>query len=206
MGRVKSLLVGVALAAFAAPAFAQSQGDWTLGFGIAGVLPNSNNGLLLGFVPHSIDDGFSPTFTVEYFFADNWGIELLGALPFSHDVNIPLAGGQVATAKHLPPTVTINYHLPTDGPIDPFFGIGVNYTTFTDVQTTGLLAGATMTIDDSTGLAAHAGFDYALSDSGAVRFDVRYLDIESTVTVNGINLGKTTIDPFVVGLSYVMKF
>ena len=78
----------------------------------------------------------------------------------------------------------------------------MNYTTFMDETT----PGGTISLDDSFGLAAHLGADYQISDTGAVRFDIRWMDIETDVTLNGNPVGTADIDPIVVGLSYVHRF
>ncbi|MFP3648164.1 OmpW/AlkL family protein, partial [Paraburkholderia sp. SIMBA_054] len=88
-----NLFLGCALAAVAAatsvPALAQSKGDWTLGVGVHQVNPKSDNGRLVGgTLALDVDSDTKPTITGEYFVADNLGIEVLGALPFKHDVNI----------------------------------------------------------------------------------------------------------------------
>ena len=189
----------VAAGSLAAPALAQSAGDMTLGFGVGYVNPKSDNGTVAGGATE-IGDNTRPTFTFEYFIRDNIGIEVLAALPFKHDIYV--GGAKAGVTKHLPPTVSVNYHFPTGGAIKPFVGVGVNYTTFfEDTSPLGKLD-----IEDSWGLAAHLGMDYAISEKGAVRFDVRYIDIDSDVKLNGAKVGKVEIDPLVVGVSYVMKF
>lgn len=189
----------LAFTALAAPAFAQSAGDMTLGFGLGYVDPKSDNGTVAGGAT-TIGTNTRPTITFEYFIRDNIGIEVLGALPFKHDINI--AGARIGETKHLPPTVSINYHIPTGGPLTPFVGVGLNYTTFfEDRSPLGELE-----IDDSFGLAAHVGFDYALSAKSALRMDLRYIDIDADVNLNGVKIGEVEIDPLVAGVSYVMKF
>ncbi|QCO54959.1 OmpW family protein [Pseudorhodobacter turbinis] len=188
-------------AALAAPAFAQSQGDMTLGFGIGYVEPKSDNGTLAGGAT-TIDGNARPTVTFEYFVRDNLGIEVLAALPFKHDINI--GGSKIGTTKHLPPTVSLNYHFPTGGAFKPFAGVGINYTTFFEDRTD--LGGGELKIDDSWGLAAHVGVDYALSEKAALRMDLRYIDIDSDVYLDGAKIGEVNIDPVVFGVSYVMKF
>ncbi len=197
---MKTLVLAlVAAGSLAAPALAQSAGDMTLGFGVGYVNPKSDNGTVAGGATE-IGDNTRPTFTFEYFIRDNIGIELLAALPFKHDIYV--GGAKAGVTKHLPPTVSVNYHFPTGGAIKPFVGVGVNYTTFfEDTSPLGKLD-----IEDSWGLAAHLGMDYAISEKGAVRFDVRYIDIDSDVKLNGAKVGKVEIDPLVVGVSYVMKF
>lgn len=196
---VSALALTSALAALAAPAFAQQQGDWTVGVGIANVNPKSGNGTLAGF-DAGIDDGTALSLTVEYFFRDNWGVELLAASPFEHDIS--LGGTEIASAKQLPPTLSINYHFPTQGAIKPFLGLGVNYTTFFEEET----ALGNLELDDSFGIAVNAGADYQISDNGALRLNVRWMDIDTDASLDGAYLGTAEIDPVVVNLAYVHRF
>ena len=195
-----------ALALAAAPAMAQSKGGWTLSAGVHQVAPKSNNGALAGgTLKVDVDSDIKPTITGEYFIADNLGIEVLAALPFKHDIRI--AGlGRVGSTKHLPPVVTLQYHFNSAGKVSPFLGAGINYTTFFSEETGGALAGSTLKLDDSWGLAAHAGLDFALSEKAALRVDLRWMDIDSKVKLDGQDLGTVNIDPLAYGVSYVVKF
>ncbi len=198
--------LAAASALVAAPAMAQSKGDWTLSAGVHQVAPKSNNGALAGgTLKVDVDSDIKPTITGEYFIADNLGIEVLAALPFKHDIRI--AGlGRVGSTKHLPPVVTLQYHFNSAGKVSPFLGAGINYTTFFSEETGGALAGSTLKLDDSWGLAAHAGLDFALSEKAALRVDLRWMDIDSKVKLDGQDLGTVNIDPLAYGLSYVVKF
>ncbi len=187
------------LVAFASPVVAQSQGDWTFGVGVANVNPKSDNGTLAG-GPATISDNTQLSLTAEYFIRDNIGIELLAATPFEHDINI--GGGFAGTTKQLPPTLSVNYHFPTKGKIKPFAGVGLNYTTFfEEASPLGVLE-----LEDSWGFAVQVGADWQVSDRGALRLNVRYMDIDSEATLNGASIGTAEIDPIVVGLSYVHRF
>ncbi|MDK3016182.1 OmpW/AlkL family protein [Pseudodonghicola flavimaris] len=195
-----ALVFSTALAAvLAGPLAAQSQGDWTLGFGLGYVDPKSDNGTLAG-ASADVGDNAQPIFTAEYFFRDNWGVEILAATPFKH--NVFVGGGYAATVKQLPPVVSVNYHVPTQTAFKPFFGLGVNYTTFFE-ESSPL---GNIELDDSWGVAVQAGLDYEISDKNAVRFNVRWIDINSDVTLNGANIGEAEIDPWVVAVSYVHRF
>ncbi|WMJ70329.1 OmpW family outer membrane protein [Stenotrophomonas sp. 24(2023)] len=198
--------LAAALSLAAAPAMAQSKGDWTVSAGVHQVAPKSNNGTLAnGTLKVDIDKDIKPTITGEYFIADNLGIEVLAALPFKHDINI--AGlGRVGSTKHLPPVVSLQYHFNSKGKVSPFIGAGVNYTTFFSEKTDGALAGSKLQLKDSWGLAAHAGVDFKVSDKGALRVDLRWIDIDSTVKLDGQKLGKVNIDPLAYGVSYVFAF
>ena len=207
-----ALALLAAALAVAAPASAQSKGDWTVGVGVHNVDPKSDNGSLdatalgLGPLPPTeVGNSVRPTITLEYFVADNLGIEVLAALPFSHDIDIQ-GIGKVGSTKHLPPVVSLQYHFANSSKATPFVGLGVNYTTFFSEDTTGALAGTDLQLEDSWGLAAHAGIDFAISERSALRVDARWADIDSDVKVNGIKVGTANIDPLVYGVAWVVKF
>ena len=199
-------LAAASLAVAAAPAFAQSAGDWTLGVGVHQVDPKSDNGALAGgTLPLSIDSDAKPSVTFEYFVRDNLGIEVLGALPFKHAIAVD-GVGKVGETKQLPPTFSLQYHFNSKGKVSPLLGVGLNYTTFFSEDTTGALAGTDLKLDDSWGLAAHAGLDFKVGERGAIRVDVRWADIDTKVKVDGASLGTANIDPLVYGAAYVWTF
>lgn len=207
---LSAMAAAVSLAA-AAPAMAQSKGDWTLGVGVHAVDPKSDAGDLngaalgLGKLSTKVDSDVKPTVTFEYFVADNIGIEVLAALPFKHDISID-GVGKVGETKQLPPVVSLQYHFTNSSKVTPFVGLGVNYTKFFSTDSKGALAGTKLKLEDSWGLAAHAGLDFAVSDKGALRVDMRWADIDTKVKVNGNTLGTAKIDPLVYGVAYVFKF
>lgn len=210
----KTLLLSsllIAASSCAMPVLAQSKGDWTLGVGVHQVNPKSSNGALdgsaleLGRLPVEVDSDVKPTITAEYFIADNLGIEVLAALPFKHDISID-GVGIVGETKQLPPVVSLQYHFNSAGKVSPFLGGGLNYTVFYSEKTRGALAGTDLDLDNSWGLAAHAGLDFKVGERGALRVDVRWADIDTKVKVNGASLGSVNIDPLVYGAAYLWKF
>ena len=203
MKTLTALTLATALAGAAAPALAQEKGSMPLGIGIAGVLPDGSSNTAAGSI--SVGDNVRPTLTFEYFLADNIGVEVLAAWPFEHDIKLAGAG-TVGKTKHLPPTISLQYHFTNKSSLTPFVGIGINYTTFWDDKGTGVLAGVPIGLDDSWGLALHAGVDVAINEKSAFRFDVRYIDIETDVKVGGAPIGTVKIDPWVINAAYVMKF
>lgn len=203
--RLVPLALAFALGGVAAPAFAQQAGEWTMSFGAHQVNPKSDNGSL---VNNSLDvevgSNVRPTVTAEYFVRDNLGIEVLASWPFEHDINIK-GLGNVGSTKHLPPTVSLQYHFGS-GTVKPFVGAGVNFTTFFSEDTTGALAGSDLSLGNSFGLAAHAGLDFEVSERGSIRIDARWIDIDTDVELDGADIGTVNIDPLVYGAAYVVKF
>ncbi|WP_170381691.1 OmpW/AlkL family protein [Ruegeria atlantica] len=194
-----ALTFSTALVALAAPAMAQNQGDWTVGVGVGYLEPKSDNGTLTGGLDVEVDSDTRPIFTVEYFVRDNLGIELLAATPFEHDITL---NGSIdaGSVKHLPPTLSLNYHFPTNSVWKPYVGAGLNYTIFFDEELPGL------ELDNSFGIALQAGLDYMVTEKGAVRLNVRWFDIDSDVSLGGTDIGTAEIDPWLVGVSYVHSF
>ena len=207
MTRTHRSLLALALAlacGLASPAFAAEAGSWSFSLGAHVVDPTSGNGSLAGgALEADVGSDWKPTITAEYFFTPNLGLEVLASLPFEHDIS--LNGAKAGSTKHLPPTFTLQYHF--DGEtVSPFIGAGVNYTLFFDQQTSGPLAGAELDLGNSWGLAAHAGVDFRLADNRAIRLDVRWMDIDTDVSVNGADVGTVKIDPLVYGVAYVWNF
>lgn len=203
--RYAPLAIALAFGGLAAPAFAQQAGEWTFSVGAHQVNPKSDNGSLAGnTLDVEVGSNVRPTVTAEYFVRDNLGIEVLAALPFQHDVDIK-GLGKVGSVKHLPPVVSLQYHF-GEGKVRPFIGGGLNYTYIFSESTSGALAGSKLRLDNSWGLAAHAGVDFKVSDKGSIRVDARWIDIDSDVKLNGANLGTVNIDPLVYGAAYVFQF
>ena len=205
------LALAVALGLSATPALAQTAGSWTVGVGAHNVEPKSGNGTLvatpLGDLTMDVGTNVRPTITAEYFVKDNLGIEVLAALPFQHDIAVT-GVGKVGSTKHLPPTVSLQYHF-GQGKVKPFVGLGVNYTTFFSTKAEGPIAGANLDLSDSWGLAGHVGVDFQVSERGALRIDYRKIDIDTDVKLNGAKLGTrntVNIDPAVYGIAYVLSF
>lgn len=210
---MKTLRIAIAavLALAATPALAQSAGSWTVGVGAHNVAPKSDNGTLtatpLGNLKMDVGSNIRPTITAEYFVKDNLGVEVLAALPFQHDISV-VGVGKVGSTKHLPPTVSLQYHF-GQGKVKPFVGVGLNYTKFFSTKSEGAIVGTNLDLSDSWGLAAHLGVDFKVGEKGAIRIDYRKIDIDTKVKLNGANLGTNNtvnIDPSVYGVAYVFAF
>jgi len=180
---------------------AYGAGDFFTRVGVAKVEPKSDNGSLAGGAFEvDVQDKTDFAFTLGYRFHDKMGVELLAALPFEHD--IALNGDNLASTKHLPPTLTLQYYPlgGTDARVQPYVGAGINYTFFSDEE----LAIGELELDDSWGAAAQVGIDLLIDENWALNAAAWYIDIDTDATVNGAAAGTVEIDPLVVmaGLSY----
>nr|WP_285836117.1 OmpW family outer membrane protein [Larsenimonas suaedae] len=200
------MAVTIGAAVVSQPVMAYGQGDLYTRVGVAKVSPKSDNGNFNELAPGSdldVDDESGFAFTLGYRFLDKWGVELLAAERFEHDIN--LNGDKVGSTKHLPPTLTLQYYPlgGTDARVQPYVGAGVNYTRFSSEK----LEGGDLDMDDSWGYAAQVGVDLLVNEHWAFNAAAWYLDIDSdtTATIGGQSYDTTVnIDPIVVmgGVSY----
>jgi outer membrane protein len=194
--------VAACLMIAAAPVAAQ---DWFVRVGAHTVDPKSDNGRLAGGALRAdIGSDTRPTLVVGRFLDDHWALELLAAAPFDHEVR--LNGARAVDFKHLPPTFSLQYYFGEPGGFRPFVGAGVNYTWTYDERTRGPLDGTRVGIENSWGLAAQVGVSLAFGDGWELVGDLRYLDIDATVKVNGASVGEVAVDPRVYGLYVGRRF
>lgn len=155
----------------------------------------------------------------QYMITDNFAIELLGATPFSHKLKLSggnstgLAGAHLGKIKHLPPTLSaLWYPLDSSYELQPYIGLGVNYTFFFDEKLSGDAKKAGfhgLDLDNSWGWAAHVGADYSLDENRLINAQVRYIDIETKAKTHLANTkvtAKYDLDPWVVMFGVGYKF
>ena len=212
----------VALAAVgmlaAGGAWAYQPGDIIVRAGVASVQPNEDSGALkldgaaLPGTEAGVGNDEQLGLTLTYMLTSNWGLGLLAATPFEHDIKAKGVGVDAGSIKHLPPTLTLQY-FPLDAASrwQPYVGVGVNYTLFFDEQVDGELEGlfgpGDLDLDNSFGWAAQAGLDYQLNERWLLNASVWYLDIDTDSTfkfaANRIT-ADVDVDPWVymLGLGY----
>jgi outer membrane protein len=198
-------VVAVALTALAAgsvqEAFA-AEGDKLLRAGAARVSPNDAS---RGVVPEDavgVDDGNSIYVTGTYMVSDNLGVELLAALPFAHDITLD-GVGKIAETDHLPPTLSLTYHMNTESRIRPYVGVGINYTTFFNEKATAAIS--KINLSDSWGLAWQAGVDMDINEKMFFNASFRYIDI-STKASTDLGRINVDIDPWVFSIGIGARF
>ncbi|NHB58137.1 outer membrane beta-barrel protein [Acinetobacter sp. 194] len=176
-------------------------GQFQVKVGASLLSPTNDTKIDLGKVEADNEFAFTPS--VEYFFNDNFSAELLLATPIRHDVL--LDGNSVATIKHLPPTVTLKYHLKNSTRFTPYIGVGGTAFIAWDEQ------GAAKNVKEEFGVAGQIGFNYQPADAKnwGVFFDVRYADLSPEVTLVPAVGGQKfdlDIDPLVYTIGYSYKF
>jgi outer membrane protein len=236
MKKALTIALAGALAAGGMMAQAYEQGDWVLRAGATTVDPDTdsdNINLPQGVVAQAdVDDDTQLGIIPMYMVTDKFGVELLAATPFEHDIAADVRGASLSvdagSTKHLPPTLSVQWY-PRGGQDgwQPYLGIGLNYTYFFDEDTDnelvntlgaltdGVVQKADLDLDDSFGLAAQAGVDIPFSDRWAVNIGVWYLDIDTEAEItakdaNGSQVAKVKfdvdIDPWVYNIGIAYKF
>lgn len=142
-----------------------------------------------------------PEVDISYFFSPNLAAELILTYPQKHDVS--LSGTKIGTFKHLPPTLTLQYHFTPGAQVSPYVGAGVNYTRIGSVK---LLNGAGDLENNSFGFALQAGVDFKIDKNWSINLDVKKVQIRSDVFVGGAKVSAVKVDPVLVGLGVGYRF
>lgn len=227
-----SLILGAALLALAGTSQAQETpvGTHTFYLGLAHIDVNSKAAPLAGGsrqfpAPGAqirVGDATTTGFGYTYRFMPRLSGEIVLGIPPSHKIygnGVLRNAGQIAVVRQMPPTVFVNYHFSEVLPkLHPFVGVGLNYTYFEKKRSTptgdAISGGPTrITLKNSFGAAAHAGFTVQYTPSWSLTGTVAYADVRSTMrsyttTREGVEELSTKINfrPVVYSLSLGYSF
>lgn len=188
----------------AAQAQAVAEGPWLVRLR-AVYLDSANKGSTnvpgVGDLNLRMDNKWLPELDVSYFFTPNIAAELILTYPQKQTVSSDL--GRIGTFKHLPPTLTLQYHF-TNLPrgIKPYVGAGVNYTRFSDRK---LDLGASID-SDSFGGALQLGVDVPVARNVYFNVDVKKVFIKTDVKLAGEKIGSFKADPVLLGVGIGYRF
>ena len=142
-----------------------------------------------------------PELDISYFFTPHIAAELVLTYPQKHKAR--LDGAEIGSFKHLPPTLSLQYHFAPDAVFSPYVGAGVNYTRMSSVK---LLAGAGDLDNDSWGLSLQAGLNVRLDQHWSLNADIKKIKLRSDVYVGGANVSHLKVDPVLFGLGVGYRF
>lgn len=212
--RCAPVVLSVVALAGTTQALAYERGDTIIRGGLATIVPG-------GSYSSVADDAFDlrgdrdtqAAVSLSYMVTHNMSLDLLASTPFEHDIEASQTGGSsIGSLKLLPPTVTVSW-FPLSGMdlgFKPYVGAGLNYTAFWDeeLNATGKAATAAnnLSLDNSVGLAAQAGFDVPLDDQWSVGASAYYVDLETDAELDGADIGTVEIDPMVYRAHVVYQF
>jgi outer membrane protein len=194
----KLVLAAAAAALFSVNTMAQAQeGPWLVR-ARAVHLDSANNdktGLDL-----SINNKWLPEVDISYFITPQIAAELILTVPQKHDVYS--SGTKIGSLRHLPPTLTAQYHFAPSAEFRPYVGAGLNYTRFSSVH---LPTGVTAD-NHSYGPALQAGIDIPIAKNIVFNVDVKKVYIHTHIKAAGVDLGKFNVDPVLFGVGVGYRF
>lgn len=198
---------------------AYEKGQLILRTGPAHVNPDDSSGPLrlagneIAGTSAQVGDDTQLGITLTYMLRDNLGVSLLASTPFEHQITeVGVGIKQVGSAKHLPPTLTLQYYPDFGSKVfQPYIGAGLNYTKFFDEEASGALntalGNASMSLDDSLGVAFEIGADFSITEQWSINASLWLADIDTEATITsdaGLVEVDVDIDPavYMLGVSY----
>jgi outer membrane protein len=151
-----------------------------------------------------------PEVDISYFFTKTIAAELILTVPQKHGVKVTqsaIGAFKAGSFRHLPPTLTLQYHFLPDNQFRPYIGAGINYTRITNDDLA--VPGVTKLHleNDSWGGALQAGFDVKLGKNLFLNLDVKKIYIRSDVTAPGLGkISHVKVDPLAVGIGLGWRF
>jgi outer membrane protein len=146
-----------------------------------------------------------PEVDFSYFLTPNLAAELVLTVPQRH--RLYSKGTRIGSVKHLPPTLTLQYHFNPEGTFRPYVGAGLNYTFFSGARFEPAVQALQPSIEKhSLGFAAQAGFDVALDKQWTINVDIKKLQMGTEVRSAGSAIGKFKIDPLLIGVGAGYRF
>ena len=155
----------------------------------------------------SVLDNWTGEADFTYMFTRHLGAELIaGASKHKLRGRGAIEGLSIGSAWLLPPTLTLQYHFLPNCRVQPYVGAGGNFTLFFNKSTP--LADTELSLKNSWGWAAQAGFDFLLNYCWFLNVDVKYVDIRTTATLSGATAAQieVQIDPWIVGVGIGRRF
>lgn len=190
-----AFLIGLALAG---PAQADSEvpRHWIARIGIHPVHPKPN-----GHSEFEVDGDAGFSLGATYLFSKHWALELFAAFPRPHELH-DADGARVGSFEMIPTSATVQYHISDQaGRMRAYVGVGVGYASVGSEHTKASLAGRNLEIDDASGVAAALGLDMDIGSKWFVNIDARWLDLNSTLQLEGRGRERLVLDPYLFGLS-----
>ena len=208
-------------------ASAHEEGDIIFRVGAANVSPDESSSVVttaatgpLAGTSVNVGNSTQVGLNVVYMMTDNWGLEVLAATPFEHDLGVEglnqygFSTTDLGSTKHLPPTFSAVYFFgDTAAKARPYLGLGLNYTEFFDSDLSAAaqteLAASNLDLDSSFGISYRAGVDFDLNEKWILNASVWNIDIDTDADFNSA-LGRVSasveIDPWVYMISLGYKF
>lgn len=200
---MKKILIAAAVGMLVAGHVAAQESPWLVRARVVNLQMANDTTGTVNALNVNVNDKTIPEVDITYFINKNVAAELILTVPQSQTVYAGSAS--LGTFKHLPPTLTLQYHFTDLGAYKPYVGAGLNYTKISGVD---LKNGSTVLQLDSHsyGAALQAGVDIPLDKQWSLNFDVKKVYIKTDVYASGASLGTLKLDPVLVGVGVGYRF
>lgn len=207
---------------------AYDKGDFIVRMRAIDVMPSSDSGEIhtskLGVLQDTnlwAQNSATLELDFSYMITRNIGLELILATT-KHDIvaNSTLEGilnnhKKVGTTWVLPPTLSLQYHLCSNSQIQPYAGIGVNYSIFYNEKSRARPEYKSLKLSNSWGYSLEAGTDIFVDCNWFINLDVKYISMRTHATLSHGTFGNgdvgsakahVKINPWVFGIGFGRKF
>ena len=154
----------------------------------------------------TINDKVIPGVDISYFLTPQIAVELV--LTYPQKQTIRSNGTDIGSLKHLPPTLTAQYHFTSFGAFKPYVGAGLNYTRFSSVRFDPAVQTAPQPSlsKNNVGLAVQVGFDCEFIKNTYFNVDAKKVQIRTDVSSAGTEVGTFEVDPWLIGVGIGRRF
>ena len=196
------LIAAAAIAALPLAAQAQDTGSWLVRARAVQLDSANKDGTPLKL---TINDKTIPEVDITYFFSPNIAAELI--LTYPQKQTVYSNGAEIGSFKHLPPTLTFQYHFTGMG-ARPYIGAGINYTNISAVKFAPAVDAALHPglKHNSVGLAVQLGVDVPMGGGWVFNLDAKKVQIGTTVYSSGNSVGKFRVDPVLFAVGFGKRF
>lgn len=226
---MKKLFIVGCLLAGTLSVFSQKNNEWRVRVRGLAIAPQESANISIIGGDISISTAYIPELDFTYFFTKHIAAELILGTS-KHTVHtkgsdLSAIGGPTAADVDLgkvwllPPTLTLQYHLPMTCGLKPYIGAGVNYTIFYNKSAGPVVKD--ISYDNKFGFATQLGLDYDISSKLFLNIDLKKIFLSTDATVNASNLtpsahpelntvlgnigAHTKINPWVIGIGIGYK-
>lgn len=178
---------------------AHEKGEFFTRLGTAFTVTSGSSDTVLNIPGTEVETGNDTTLSIfiGYKLSDHLGLEFLTALPPKYDLSLSgkreasgaLDGTSIGSVRVLPPVLALEYYpLNPYSKIQPYVGVGINYTVFFDEKVDGEIEQVSggdevkFDVDSSWGVAVGVGVDYEINNN--LMFNGSFWAIKVKTTAN----------------------
>jgi outer membrane protein len=155
----------------------------------------------------SINNKTFPEVDISMFMSPNVAAELILTYPQKQTIHSTAVGADIGSFKHLPPTLTLQYHVTGLSGFRPYVGAGLNYTNLSSVKFNSNVSALGLSLKhNSVGLAVQAGLDVPVGNGWLINADLKKVQIGTTVYSKGVEVGKFKVNPTLFSIGVGKRF